>query len=208
MPDPNKIEGGRWDRVLRSLFNLKGQGSTSARISDDISPTFNFPWRIEDDFLLSEKRMLGRVTTLAAGALLPYHAITNISPNHLVIVEGVWTEEVPLNTFSRLVGVPIPFTASFEKLPRDTRWGAGDVDQGGGVVTLQGGNVGAQVGAIFNRLIAPTFVGGADSALRWNELNFVLTENNHVVIQSFTANVNMAMTWLWREHVVEPGELN
>lgn len=207
MPDPNKIEGGRWDRALRGLFNLKGAGSTSARISDDISPTFNFPWRLEDDFMVDERLMWGATRIGALAANFPRCNLTNVSTDQLVILEQVFIEDAGFNTFLQVEGGVIPAFTEQAKLPRDTRWGDGDVDLGIGVVNLMAGRAVAAHTQTNPILSFPPFQSNSITGDRYYPLNIVLAPGQHAVIFSVTSNEALEITWWWREHKTEPGEL-
>jgi len=207
MPDPNKIEGGRWDRVLRNLFNLKGYGSTAARIADDISPTFNFPWRLEDEFLLDERLCWGRASAVAPAANFPMISLTNASDNQLVIVEKLWIIAAANNTFIQVQGGVIPNLPEQAKLPRDTRYGNGDVDLGVGVVNYQAGFT-AVVHASTNVIqTVPYFADTTLTGFREVPCGVVLVPGQHFIVFSDLANSFIQLNTFWREHKAEPGEL-
>lgn len=200
MPDPNKIEGGRWDRVLRSLFNLKGAGSTAARISDDISPTFNFPFRAEDDFLLGEKHRWAVCKSNAAGLDNPRCILTNVSVDTLLIVDKILfnfsgTGAPYIGTTSAVV----PFVAAVPIYPRDGRQGALQTDIGVGTARVQEAPL---VGA-------PTpanmwFLTGADLQVMTDIV--VLAPGDSIFYTNGTVATFCQCTFFWREHVMEPGE--
>jgi len=207
MPDPNKIEGGRWDRVLRALFNLKGSGPTAARISDDISPTFPFPWRLEDEFLMDERLMWGRAVTGTVAGQFPRINLTNASENMLVIVEKVVIERVGSDAFIQVQSGVIPALTERAKLVRDTRYADGDFDTGIGVVNFQGGTT-AAVHTITNLVMSlPPFVRTTVTGNRVVELGVVLVPGQHFIILGTAAATDLEMTLFWREHKAEPGEL-
>jgi len=207
MPDPNKIEGGRWDRVLRALYNLKGQGATSARISDDISPTFNFPWRLEEEFLFGERLMWGRSTTSAVAAQFGTHSLTNTSDTVLIELESITMETIPVDTFFQVQGGVIPAFATRAATPRDTRWGDGNVDIGAGTADLRNGNAAAAHAASNPVLLFPPVTRATVTMDKTIPINIVLTPGQHAVLFSLTANSVMEAVWRWREHRTEPGEL-
>lgn len=207
MPDPNKIEGGRWDRLLRAVFNLKGSGPTAARISDDISPTFNFPFRQEDEFLVDERRCWGLATAIPPAGGFARISLTNSSDNQLVIVEKLWVIAAANNTFVQVQGGVIPALTETAKLPRDTRYGDGDVDLGIGVVNYMVGGTAVVHGSTNAIQQVPHFTDVTLTGNRTVPMGVVLVPGQHFIVFCDLADAFLQMNVFWREHKAEPGEL-
>ena len=201
MPDPNKIEGGRWDRVLRSKFNLKGAGSTSARISDDISPTFSFPYRIEDDFLIGDRLLVGRMSSGAVAAQNPRCILTNGSDNKLLILERIqFAFGAGGSPYFGTSSAVQPFIADVPVFLRDGRWGPLQGDVGSGASRLQEATL---VGA--PTPIIQTFF--TSDSFQVYEPQVVLEPNDHAFLTNATVNTLINATFYWREHLMEPSEV-
>jgi len=201
MPDPNKIEGGRWDTAIRKLFNLKGAGSTSARISDDISPTFNFPFRAEDDFLLNEKLFWAPARSGLTVGQNPRCILTNVSNNALLIIEKVVFQVAGggIPYFGILSGT-VPFIAAIPIFARDGRINALGADVGSGNARMQEGTlVGAPIPIVVRFLTT-------DSLQQIDNFNLVLEPGDSFFFTNGTTNTLTQWTLWWREHLMEPGE--
>jgi len=203
MPDPNKIEGGRWDRVLRSIFNLKGAGSTAARIAEDISATFNFPYRPEHDFLIGEKLMWGRGVSSAGAAQNPRIILTNSSDNKLTIIEGFTLDiaggGVP---YCGMTSGIIPFIADVPVFVRDGRYGDLQTDQGSGAARLQDGPL---IGAP-----TPVLQSFTNTAVGYSgrfDFTAILSPGDSFFLTNATLNSLIVATIYWREHLMEPTEV-
>lgn len=203
MPDPNKIEGGRWDRVLRSVFNLKGAGSTSSRIAEDISPTFNFPYRPEHDFLIGDRLLWGRMVSPADAGRNPRCMLTNTSDNKLLILErislAVGAGGAP---YAGVTSAQQPFLASVPVFDREGRWGDLDTD----------------IGLGSSRLTEDTFVGAptpviqgfstiSSGLLFTLDLTVVLKPLDHFFVTNATVQTAITCTFYWRERLMEPSEV-
>lgn len=201
MPDPNKIEGGRWDRLYRSVFNLKGAGSTSSRIAEDISPTFNLPFNHEHQYLLGEKLLWTRFVSVGTVALKARCILSNVSENKLLITEFL--------TFSITTGgIPYlgaasdtqPFVAVIPIFPRDGRWGDLEVDQGLGTSQAQEAAVAVAPLPIIQTLEA------APGIVHTVGITLVLRPGDHFFLADAVFNHTLAATLFWREHIMEPTE--
>jgi len=200
MPDPNKIEGGRWDRVLRSIFSLKGAGPTAARLSDDISPTFNFPWKLEDEYLIGDRLMWARGVSVGAAGTNPRIILTNGSDNHLIIVERIMFDATGGGfAYIGAQSVPTPFIADKATFVRDGRWNPLEIDTGSGVGRFQDGDL---IGAPTPILQSFTTA----QAARPFDINLVLQPNDHFFLTNATINTTLIATFYWREHLLEPSE--
>lgn len=200
MPDPNKIEGGRWDSLLRKIFNLKGAGATSARISDDISPTFNFPFREEDEFLLNEKLFWAPARSSASANFNPRCIITNTSENTLLIINRV-TFAVSgggIPYFGASTG-PVPFLAAVPVYSRDSRITGLDTDVGFGNARVQEQEIIPAPTPIMLRLLSTPEFQSLD-------LGLILGPADSLFFTNATVNTLTQCTFFWREHLMEPGE--
>lgn len=202
MPDPNKIEGGRWDRLLRSVFNLKGAGSTSARIAEDISPTFNFPYRTEHEYLVGDRILWGRCQSVGTAGLRARVLLTNNSQNKEIITDffslSVTTGAFPYIGAS---SAPQPFVAAVPIFPRDGRWGPLETDIGLGTSQLQEAPVAVAPLPVIMTL--PVSVG----VVSFHSVNVVLQPGDHIFIADVLVNHTFTVTWFWREHTMEPSEI-
>lgn len=198
--DANKISGGRWDRVLRSKFGLKGIGPTSARISDDISPTYNFPFYPEDNFLIGDKLMWARGVSVGDVAKNPRLILTNISTNKLLIMERLMADHAGSGfMYMGATSAIVPFVVATPTYSRDGRWGALETDQGGGAARFQDATlVGAPL-PIIQSFSVPQ-----------EELDFkltvVLAPGDSFFLTNGTVNTTVIGTFWWREHVMEETE--
>lgn len=201
MPDPNKIEGGRWDRVLRGIFNLKGAGPTSARISDDISPTFNFPYRPEHDFLIGDQLLVGRMSSGPMANNNPRCILTNTSTNKLLIVDKAYiSTDVNGTHFFGWTSAIIPFVAAIPVLGRDGRWLPLQQDRGGGASRLQEAPVGV--------LPTPRLVDViTNTNFQLFEVNLVLAPGDSFFSTGTVQNSSQQAVFFWREHTMEPSEV-
>lgn len=200
MPDPNKIEGGRWDRVLRSKFNLKGYGSTAARISDDISPTFNFPFELEDQFLLEEKLLVAEGSSGPTAAQNPRVIVTNVSDNSLLILEKIiFTGTVGGNPYFGFTSAIVPFIAAIPVFTRDGRWGPLQTNVGAGNARFQSGTL---VGAPTPRIVR--FSNASIDNVFFP--NLVLAPGDSAFMTNATVATFLIATFFWREHTMEPSE--
>jgi len=201
MPDPNKIEGGRWDRVLRGRFNLKGAGPTAARISDDISPTFNFPYQSEDAFLVGDKLMMARGVSGPNAGQNARIILTNSSDNILVILEKIVMEHgTGGQPYFGVTSVVVPFVAAQAIYFRDGRFGAMGVDVGIGNVRFQDlALVGAPVPVVqdfsANDIVPQYFP------------DVILAPGDSAFVTNATTNTTTLATFYWREHLMEPSEV-
>jgi len=201
MPDPNKIEGGRWDRVLRSKFNLKGSGSTSARIAEDISPTFSFPYRLEDDYLIGDRLMFARGVSVALAGENPRVLLKNGSDNKLIILEKIIISPVAGGRlYFGMSSGAVPFIADIPVFVRDGRWGTLGVDVGIGTSRFQEAAV---VGAPTPELQSFAQTSGELEYFP----NVVLTPNDNAFLSNATVGTIVVSTWYWREHLMEPSEV-
>jgi len=203
MPDPNKIEGGRWDRVLRSIFNLKGAGSTAARVAEDISATFNFPYRPEHDYLIGDRLMVGQGNSGPTAGQNSQIILTNDSDNKLIIVER-FTLRTDLGGIVSMgaTSAPVGFLADIAVFTRDGRWGPLEQDQGAGTSRLQE--------TPFIGFPTPTFEEydlGTQTGPLSVDATIVLKPNDHFFLFRATVNVNLRATIWWREHLMEPSEV-
>lgn len=200
MPDPNKIEGGRWDRFLRSKFNLKGYGSTAARIADDISPVISFPFRLEDDYLIEERISVAPGSSGPTVAENPRIILTNDGGDSLLIIERIVYDTSgggsPYWGFSSAIQ---PFIADFSVFAREGRWGPMQTNVGAGTARLQ---LNSLVGAP-TPLIQKLGVNVTD---RDSVVGVVLGPNDHFFITNATTNSFIRATIYWREHFMEPAE--
>lgn len=201
MPDPNKIEGGKWDRVLRGIFNLKGAGATSARISDDISPTFNFPYRSEHDFLIGDKLLFAEGSSGPVALENPRIILTNAGENTLLILDKIiFSGAAGGNPFFGVSSAAQPFVAATLIQVRDGQWGPMQTDVGSGSSRFQDATL---VGA-------PTPRGvrfGVDIKDHVFFPNVILAPNDHAFMSNATVASFLIATFFWREHKMEPTQV-
>lgn len=193
-----EIAGGRWDRLLRKLFPVKGP-SIAPSIAPELLPVVQVQnWEPELYILRSETRWSSFCDQIAIGGQSGYILLSNPADSGvLAIIEDFW-HSVPDNNVSASMGIlsSMPIPANFGTVGQlDTR----QISNYAAACTVMHDTnvIGAGETCRMNR-------SPAKSNKAWQPV--VVHPNYGYLLWSRTVNVNFFGTLFWRERPIEPSE--
>ena len=201
----NQIQGGRWDGLLRRLFPIKDRSIAPILASELVGQVVVQEWSDELYKLRGDNLACALASRSAVAAELAHCVIRNpAGSNNLVIIEQIWVavSTAMLVIMARegpaLVVGFAPVATTF----RDSR---------SGTVTAIGETV-ATVATLSNAVgqggngfaVAPI---PASPGVQF-DLPMVLAPGSGLIVRGATVNSTLRMTFLWRERIAEPSELN
>jgi len=203
MPGLNQIQGGRWDRLLRTFFPIKEKSIAPVLAPELVGYVTVQEW--EPDMFWARGERLAWMTVGRAAVVAEFVYFQLFNPNgsgSLVMFEKLWlfSPTAPIIEIRYLTGA----------LSGGIRVATGPRDQRFANVP----NIGATVAQMSHRTTGAA-IGTASSAqvqleagvMKEIEFSAIIPPNESILIASQALNVALSVTPFWRERPVEGTEL-
>lgn len=202
----------RYDRVVRRLMNLVGEGSIVTGVLEDVFPVFDVEHLQPDAWRWSGWRLAAAANTRTAIAGETVRMFLDNPPgsNTVGVLTNLWIHGGGQNQGLRIGPRPLPVDrASIGPAGvRDTRLGVEDPTTGlpSPIPVLHTFDESSAAPTGAQEVLRPFVTSNSTLQLEAQDGLFVIGPGTSIMVRTTTVLSNLQVSWLWRERQMEPAE--
>ena len=200
----------RYDRVVRRLMNLVGEGAIVTGVLEDVFPVFDVEHLQPDAWRWAGWRLAGGASTRTAPAGETVRMFLDNPPgsNTVGILTNLWIHGGGQNQSLRLSVADLLADRAAIGLSRwrDTRLGIAPAIGGGNIPILHTFDEASAAPPVGIEILRPFVTSNSTLQLDAQDGLFVVGPGTSILVRTTTANSNLQVSWLWRERLLEPAE--